>query len=585
MNRARLRARDRHERDARGQARAAARRARARRREPPLGSPRRAARRRSRSSPGAAREGPAARGHARSARSARASSTRSRTTSCRRSSCSRGRCSRIPTRRSRSAAASSRSSPTSSATSQLYVRAARRARRRVRRPSGDRPLLEQARSPDDAARVRVRDGPDVREREPRLRRRLRGRRARVRRHGDRRRARSASTPTRSRHVHFGWVWLKRFAGDGDPWQAYLAHVKFPLGPRRARGARFDREARRRAGFDEAFIDALAAIEPTRPERRSRESSDDHLREPRLRGALGRHHVAARPSLGGSAALAPLLAAFTPGRSSPSRIFAPGRGRSRRASKHRRTSTMRTGCPRDYDLAWAEPIGEGRQRSPARTLRLHERLAHAAARCSASMTSVDELDAARAATVGVQGAVDRRRSRPRARRRRRRVGDNAHLRDAPARAVRRARSFEPWCERAARRRRVRAPDADGRVARTRRTRCSPTRAVGSSASSSRRRRCPPPSAAQLERVVDARARRSPRAATRARSRSTRSSIATGRRRRFHPLCEINARHTFGHVAHALARRFGATRLGFGAPPPRRDDARRTADAHGVDRVIS
>jgi len=67
-----------------------------------------------------------------------------------------------------------------------------------------------------------------------------------------------------RHVHFGWVWLRRLAGDVDPWQAYLDHVKFPLGPRRARGARFDREARVRAGFDEAFIDALAAIEPTRP---------------------------------------------------------------------------------------------------------------------------------------------------------------------------------------------------------------------------------------------------------------------------------------------------------------------------------
>ncbi|MCW5804640.1 MAG: DUF455 family protein [Deltaproteobacteria bacterium] len=67
-----------------------------------------------------------------------------------------------------------------------------------------------------------------------------------------------------RHVHFGWVWLRRFTGGGDMWQAYLDHVKFPLGPRRARGVRFDREARRRAGFDEAFIDALEAIEPKRP---------------------------------------------------------------------------------------------------------------------------------------------------------------------------------------------------------------------------------------------------------------------------------------------------------------------------------
>lgn len=68
-----------------------------------------------------------------------------------------------------------------------------------------------------------------------------------------------------RHVHFGWVWLRRLSGeDDDLWQAYLANVRHPLGPRRARGARFDREARRRAGLDEAFIEALAAIEPTRP---------------------------------------------------------------------------------------------------------------------------------------------------------------------------------------------------------------------------------------------------------------------------------------------------------------------------------
>lgn len=71
-----------------------------------------------------------------------------------------------------------------------------------------------------------------------------------------------------RHVHFGWVWLRRFSGAGDTagemWDAYLRNVRPPLGPRRARGARFDREARRRAGLDDAFIDALAAIEPTRP---------------------------------------------------------------------------------------------------------------------------------------------------------------------------------------------------------------------------------------------------------------------------------------------------------------------------------
>ena len=66
-----------------------------------------------------------------------------------------------------------------------------------------------------------------------------------------------------RHVHFGWVWLRRFA-TGDPWQTYLAHVTPPLGPHRARGARLDCDARRRAGLDDAFIDALDAVAPTRP---------------------------------------------------------------------------------------------------------------------------------------------------------------------------------------------------------------------------------------------------------------------------------------------------------------------------------
>jgi hypothetical protein len=37
-------------------------------------------------------------------------------------------------------------------------------------------------------------------------------------------------------------------------------------------------------------------------------------------------------------------------------------------------------------------------------------------------------------------------------------------------------------------------------------------------------------------------------------------------RLHPLCEINARHSFGWIAHALARRLGARRLGFEARPP-------------------
>jgi hypothetical protein len=33
-----------------------------------------------------------------------------------------------------------------------------------------------------------------------------------------------------------------------------------------------------------------------------------------------------------------------------------------------------------------------------------------------------------------------------------------------------------------------------------------------------------------------------------------------------MCELNARHTFGHVARALAARYGTRVLGFGSPPP-------------------
>ncbi|MCW5808419.1 MAG: hypothetical protein KIT31_39075, partial [Deltaproteobacteria bacterium] len=38
------------------------------------------------------------------------------------------------------------------------------------------------------------------------------------------------------------------------------------------------------------------------------------------------------------------------------------------------------------------------------------------------------------------------------------------------------------------------------------------------------------------------------------------------RRFHPLVEVNARYTFGWVAHAVAARRDARRLGFGPAPP-------------------
>ncbi|MFT3692339.1 MAG: DUF455 family protein [Kofleriaceae bacterium] len=72
-----------------------------------------------------------------------------------------------------------------------------------------------------------------------------------------------------KHVHFGWLWMKRFAGDRDPWDVYTETIKPPLGPHRARGARMDHEARRRAGIDDAFIAKLEEIAAKRPSGASR----------------------------------------------------------------------------------------------------------------------------------------------------------------------------------------------------------------------------------------------------------------------------------------------------------------------------
>ncbi len=61
-----------------------------------------------------------------------------------------------------------------------------------------------------------------------------------------------------RHVAFGWRMLDAFKGDDETmWDAYCARMRWPLRPELARGRHFDAEARRRAGFDEAFITQLA----------------------------------------------------------------------------------------------------------------------------------------------------------------------------------------------------------------------------------------------------------------------------------------------------------------------------------------
>ena len=67
------------------------------------------------------------------------------------------------------------------------------------------------------------------------------------------------------HVKFAWRWLTKLKGEQHTeWQAYLSNVTWPLGPARARGRSFDREARQQAGLSEEFIQHLEDTSGKRP---------------------------------------------------------------------------------------------------------------------------------------------------------------------------------------------------------------------------------------------------------------------------------------------------------------------------------
>lgn len=60
-----------------------------------------------------------------------------------------------------------------------------------------------------------------------------------------------------RHVAFGIEWLRRLKPpDQSDWDAYLAHLKWPLRAEKARGKTFDRASRLAAGLSEEFIDRV-----------------------------------------------------------------------------------------------------------------------------------------------------------------------------------------------------------------------------------------------------------------------------------------------------------------------------------------
>ena len=62
------------------------------------------------------------------------------------------------------------------------------------------------------------------------------------------------------HVRFAIHWFERFSGGLD-WDRWLAHLPPPLSPLVLRGKPLVRDARRRAGMSDAFMDALERYVP------------------------------------------------------------------------------------------------------------------------------------------------------------------------------------------------------------------------------------------------------------------------------------------------------------------------------------
>jgi hypothetical protein len=263
-----------------------------------------------------------------------------------------------------------------------------------------------------------------------------------------------------------------------------------------------------------------------------------------------------------AALAPLLAVLDElGElaDGPVEVFAPAAVDSARIKlAAHATVTMRIGVPARYDLAWAQPSAKAAN-DRRLNLRLHERLG---TRLPGQrvITSVDELEGARGKWVCKAPWTAAGRDRA--------YGDGAPVGDNRIYVTRLLERFgallyEPWCERLF--------DV-GVCAHTNGSKHAPhtllSDARGGFVGISL---APPPlspdESAQLDRVVDeARAELLREGYAGPFSVDAFVYRATDETRLLHAPCEINARYTFGHVAHALAKRYGATRLGFGEAPP-------------------
>ena len=67
-----------------------------------------------------------------------------------------------------------------------------------------------------------------------------------------------------RHVRVAVGWLRKLSPGDDDASAYAENVPFPLGATRAKGRRFDIQARRQAGLSERFIDDVRRAQRNPP---------------------------------------------------------------------------------------------------------------------------------------------------------------------------------------------------------------------------------------------------------------------------------------------------------------------------------
>lgn len=68
------------------------------------------------------------------------------------------------------------------------------------------------------------------------------------------------------HVRHGLQWFRQWKRpEQSDWEAYCAHLQFPMSPQRARGPRceFNRDGRRQAGLTDEFIDAVEVFRQSR----------------------------------------------------------------------------------------------------------------------------------------------------------------------------------------------------------------------------------------------------------------------------------------------------------------------------------